>query len=89
MPQPPLHASSLKRLRKIEGQIKGIQRMLEARRYCIDVLQQVSAARRAMDGVALQILRGHLNACVSDAIRHKGGDEKVEELMQALHRFVK
>ena len=89
MATPPLHHESLKRLRKIEGQIKGLQRMLEQRRYCIDVLQQVTAARRALDETALQIMRGHIDACVSDAIRHKDGAKKVEELMQAIHRFVK
>ena len=89
MPKPPLHSESLKRLRKIEGQIQGLQRMLEQRRYCIDVLQQVTAARRALDEVALQVMQGHINACVSDAIRHKDGAEKIDELMQAIHRFVK
>lgn len=89
MPQPPKHSESLTRLRKVEGQIKGVQRMLEERRYCIEVLQQVTAARRALDEVALQILRGHINSCVSHAIRHQDGAEKVEELMQTLHRFIK
>lgn len=89
MAKPPLHMDSLKRLRKIEGQIKGVQRMLEERRYCIDILQQVTAARRALDEVALQIMRGHINACVSDAIRREDGAEKVEELMRTIHRFVK
>ena len=89
MAQPPLHTDSLKRLRKIEGQIKGVQRMLEERRYCIDVLQQVTAARRALDEVAMQIMRGHINSCVSEAIRKEDGTEKVEELMRAIHRFVK
>ena len=89
MPQPPKHTDSLKRLRKVEGQIKGIQRMLEGRRYCIDVLQQVSAARRALDEVALQIMKGHISSCVSHAIKQEDGAEKVEELMRAIHRFVK
>jgi len=89
MARPPLHTDSLKRLRKIEGQIKGIQRMVEERRYCIDVLQQVTAARRALDEVALQVMRGHINSCVSEAIRKEDGAEKVEELMRAIHRFVK
>ena len=89
MPKPPKHTDSLTRLRKVEGQIQGIQRMLEERRYCIDVLQQVTAVRRALDEVALQIMRGHISSCVSDAIRHKDGGEKVEELMRAIHRFVK
>ena len=89
MPQPPKHSDSLTRLRKIEGQIKGIQRMLEQRRYCIDVLQQVSAARRALDEVALQMMRGHINSCVTHAIRHQDGAEKVEELIHTLHRFIR
>ena len=89
MPTPPLHTESLKRLRKIEGQVKGVQRMLEGRRYCIDVLQQITAVRRALDEVSLQIMRGHINSCVSEAIRREDGAEKVEELMHAIHRFVK
>ena len=89
MAQPPLHTDSLKRLRKIEGQIQGVQRMLSERRYCIEILQQVTAARRALDEVSLQIMRGHINSCVSGAIREGHGAEKVEELMRAIHRFVK
>ena len=89
MAQPPAHTDSLKRLRRIEGQIQGIQRMVGQRRYCIDILQQVTAARRALDEVSLQIMRGHIDACVSDAIRHKDGPKKVEELMRTIHRFVK
>ena len=89
MAQPPKHTDSLKRLRKIEGQIQGVQRMLEGRRYCIDVLQQVTAARRALDEVSLQIMQGHINSCVSRAIRKGDGAAKVEELMHAIHRFVK
>ena len=89
MAKPPLHTDSLTRLKKIEGQIKGIQRMLEARRYCIDILQQMTAARRALDETSLQIMKQHINSCVSESIRQKDGAEKVEELMRAIHRFVK
>jgi len=89
MAQIPKHTDSVKRLRKIEGQIKGIQRMLEQQHYCIDVLQQVTAARRALDEVSLQIMRGHINSCVSHAIRKGDGAQKIEELMHAIHRFVK
>lgn len=89
MATPPLQTNNLRRLRKIEGQIQGIQRMLEARRYCIDVLQQMTAARRALDEVAMQIMRGHINSCVSESIRKEDGAQKVEELMRAIHRFVK
>jgi DNA-binding FrmR family transcriptional regulator len=88
MGQPPAHPDSLQRLRKIEGQVKGIQRMLEERRYCIDVLQQIAAARKALDGVALQIMRRHIDSCVSESIRSTDGEEKIGELMRTLHRFI-
>src|SRR5438874_81010 len=64
----------LKRLRRIEGQVRGLQRMVEEDVYCIDVLTQVSAVTRALQAVALGLLEDHLDACVSDAVR-QGGDE--------------
>lgn len=86
----PFHGEGLERLRRIDGQLHGIMRMLEQRRYCMDILQQLTAARRAMDQVALQIIRNHINSCVRDAIqKSRRGTEKVEELMRALNRFVK
>jgi len=77
------------RLKRIEGQIRGIARMVEERRYCIEILQQLTAARRALDGVTLQVMKGHINGCVSEAVRKGEGPEKVEELMETLNRFVK
>lgn len=71
-----------KRLRKIEGQIRGIERMVADDRYCIDVLAQVSAATKALQAVALALLEDHLARCVSDAVR-RGGDEASEKLAEA------
>ena len=63
--------------------------MLEQRRYCIDIIQQLTAARKALDQVSLKIMNGHINTCVSKAIRRREGPEKVNELMQTINRFVK
>ena len=81
----------LKRLRRIEGQIRGLQRMVENDTYCIDVLTQVSAATRALESVALGLLDEHLSHCVSHAIA-AGGDEadaKIKEASAAIARLVK
>jgi DNA-binding FrmR family transcriptional regulator len=77
------------RLRRIEGQVRGIQKMVGEDRYCIDVLTQVSAVRAALEGVALQLLAGHTEHCVSEAIRSGDGDEKVRELNSAVERLVR
>ena len=72
----------LKRLRRIEGQARGIQRMVEDDRYCIDVLVQVSAATAALQSVALLLLDDHLAHCVTNAVR-AGGEEAEEKLAEA------
>ena len=89
MPKFPKHKELLPRLRRIEGQIRGITRMVEERRYCIDIIQQLTAARKALDQVSLKIMNGHINSCVSEAIRRQDGAKKVEELMHTINRFVK
>jgi DNA-binding FrmR family transcriptional regulator len=71
-----------KRLRRVEGQVRGLQRMVEEDRYCIDILEQVSAATKALQAVALVLLDDHLAHCVSDAVR-RGGDEATEKLNEA------
>ena len=71
-----------KRLRKVEGQVRGIQRMVDEDRYCIEILEQVSAATKALQAVALGLLDDHLAHCVSDAVR-KGGDDATEKLNEA------
>jgi len=88
MPVPPTQHDVLKRLARIEGQVKGLQRMVAERRYCIDVIQQVSAAKRALEQVALLMLQRHIDACVSEAIRSRGGKRKISELMATIQRFI-
>jgi DNA-binding FrmR family transcriptional regulator len=81
----------LRRLRRIEGQVRGIARMVDEDVYCIDVLTQVSAVTRALQAVALGLLEDHLGACVSEAVR-KGGDEgadSIREASEAIRRLVR
>jgi DNA-binding FrmR family transcriptional regulator len=72
----------LKRLRRIEGQVRGLQRMVDEDRYCIDILEQISAATRALQSVALQLLESHMGHCVAEAVK-SGGDEATEKLGEA------
>ena len=81
----------LKRLRRIEGQVRGLQRMVEEDKYCIDVLTQVSAVTRALQSFSLELLDEHLAGCVLEAAA-KGGpeaDEKVREASEAIARLVR
>jgi DNA-binding FrmR family transcriptional regulator len=81
----------LKRLRRVEGQVRGLQRMVDEDTYCIDVLTQVSAATKALQAVALSLLEDHLNHCVTHAIS-EGGPEataKVREATAAIERLVR
>lgn len=77
------------RLRRIEGQVRGIQKMVDDDRYCIDVLTQVNATKAALESVALQLLADHTEHCVTEAIRSGDGKRKVRELNQAVERLVK
>ncbi len=89
MAEYPKHNQLMPRLRRIEGQVRGVARMVDDGRYCIDIIQQLTAVRRAVDEVSFKLMRGHINSCVSAAIRKREGKKKVDELIQALHRFVK
>ena len=77
------------RLRRIEGQVRGIQKMLDDDRYCIDVLTQVNATRAALESVALQLLADHTEHCVAEAISSGEASQKVRELNEAVERLVK
>jgi CsoR family transcriptional regulator, copper-sensing transcriptional repressor len=81
----------LARLRRIEGQVRGVTKMVEEGRYCIEVLDQVAAATRALQAVALKLLGEHLSHCVASAIAEGGAeaDEKVKEASAAIARLVK
>lgn len=84
-------AQYLRRLRRIEGQARGLQRMIEDEQYCIDILTQVSAMNRALESVALGLLDDHLDHCVTEAAE-TGGEEanrKLKEASQAIARMVR
>jgi len=81
-----------KRLHRIEGQVRGIEGMVDDDRYCIDILTQVAAVRTALESLSLEVLEDHVNHCVHDALT--AGDEKVattksKELLAAVQRFAK
>ncbi|SDO58271.1 metal-sensitive transcriptional regulator [Lentzea jiangxiensis] len=81
----------LRRLKRIEGQVRGLQRMIENDDYCIDVLTQISAATRALQAVSLGLLDEHLKHCVSEAITEGGAkaEEKIAEASNAIARLVR
>ena len=76
------------RLNRIEGQVRGIHRMVDDDRYCIDILTQVNAAKAAIDQVALILLEDHVQHCVADAVKAGEGEEKLRELTAAVGRFL-
>lgn len=82
----PVNLRALRRLKNIEGQVRGLQRMVEEEKYCVDILTQISAVRAALHSVGMLILRRHVETCVSDAIETGGTDrvEIIDELMNVL-----
>jgi DNA-binding FrmR family transcriptional regulator len=85
--QPHDKAGLRKRLNRIEGQVRGIGRMLEEDRYCVDVLTQVSAVRSALDALALEMLEHHLLGCVQQAVVSGNGDPAIDEAMTVIRKF--
>ena len=83
--------SHLKRLRRIEGQVRGLQRMVEEDKYCIDILTQVSAATKALQSFSLELLEEHLSHCVAEAARRGGpeAEHKIREASDAIARLVR
>ena len=81
--------SLLARMKKIEGQAKGVQRMIEDDRYCIDIVQQLTALSAAIDEVSLLILESHIEGCVADAIREEHGEGHIKELMETMRKAIK
>jgi DNA-binding FrmR family transcriptional regulator len=81
----------LKRLRRIEGQARGLQRMVEEEQYCIDILTQVSAMTKALQAVSLSLLDEHIGHCVVEAVRSGGpeAEEKLKEASDAIARLVR
>jgi CsoR family transcriptional regulator, copper-sensing transcriptional repressor len=82
----------VKRLHRIEGQVRGIERMVEDDRYCIDILTQISAVNTALESLAFKVLDDHVNHCVTDAIasgNKEAAAEKSKELLEAVQRFAR
>ena len=83
----PNKSALLKRLNRIEGQTRGVAKMVEEDRYCVDVLTQISAIQSALDALALQLLANHTKGCVRTAIRSGNGEAAIDELMTVVKRF--
>ena len=77
------------RLNRIEGQVRGVRRMVEEPRYCPDVLNQIAAVRRALDSVSLEMIECHMNTCVSYAVKKGTGAASIRELTRTIGRFVR
>lgn len=82
-------ANLLTRLKRIEGQVRGLQRMINEDKYCIDILTQVSSVMAATQKVGLIILDDHIHGCVRDAVVKDDGETYIKELIQVLERFMK
>lgn len=80
---------SLNGLWRIEGQVKGIEKMVENEKYCIDIVNQVNAVRRALEQVALLVMRRHVESCVAEAIKFGNNTKKIDELIDTIDKFVK
>jgi DNA-binding FrmR family transcriptional regulator len=86
--EPEAKRRNLHRLKRIEGQVRGLQRMVEGERYCADILTQVSSVQKALAAVGRELLRNHLRHCAAEAIRTGGraADEMYDELMELMER---
>ena len=82
-------AGLAKRINRIEGQVRGIGKMIAEDRYCIDVLTQVAAVQAALDALALQLLEHHLHGCVQHAVRSGEGDHAIDEAMAVIRKFAR
>lgn len=78
---------ALTRLRRIEGQVRGIMKMVEEEQYCIAIINQITAAEKALSGVARIVMKRHVESCVSDAIVKGQGQMKIEELINAVFKL--
>ena len=79
--------TALTRLKKIEGQIRGIMRMVDDEKYCIDIINQITAAEKALDGVARIIMKRHVETCVSNAIVKGRGQNMIDELIDTVFKY--
>ncbi len=79
----------LTRLRRIEGQTRGVQRMVEGDKYCVDIMNQIAGVQSALEQVSLLLMENHLLHCVSDAIQEGKGDEKISEIMDVIKHYTR
>lgn len=79
----------LVRLKRIEGQIRGLQKMVDDERYCIEIINQITAVCRALEQAGLNVMKRHLESCVADSIRTKNSSEKIKELIDSVEKFIK
>jgi len=79
----------IKRLNRIEGQVRGVAKMITEDRYCVDILNQVSALQSALDAVAMRLLENHTHGCMQSAIKSGDGDTAIDELMTVVRRFAR
>jgi DNA-binding FrmR family transcriptional regulator len=88
---PDIKAGNLTRLRRIEGQVRGLQKMVEEDRYCPDILTQISSAHEALRSVACELMRNHLKHCASSAIRagDESADAMYDELVELMHKHMR
>jgi len=77
------------RLKRIEGQVRGLQRMVDEEKYCIDILTQITSVQAALEQVSLLLTEDHMRHCVTDAIQQGNGEEKIDEIMAVLKRYSK
>lgn len=85
-----MHDDALLRLKKIEGQVRGVIKMVEEQKYCIDIINQIAAIEGALDKVSLSILKGHIGHCVASAIKNeKQADEKIDEVVATIERYLR
>ena len=79
----------IKRLSRIEGQVRGVAKMITEDRYCVDILNQVSALQSALDAVAMRLLENHTHGCMQGAIKSGKGEEAIDELMMVVRKFAR
>lgn len=85
----PHKAALMKRMNRIEGQVRGVAKMIEDDRYCVDILTQISAVQSALDAAAMRLLEDHTHGCVQGAIKSGKGDQAIDELMQVVKKFAR
>jgi DNA-binding FrmR family transcriptional regulator len=77
------------RLRRIEGQARGLQKMVEQDKYCVDIMTQISSVQAALEQVSLLLMEDHLRHCVTEAIQQGNGDEKIKEVLNVIKHYTK